>query len=85
MSGFSGHGCPETPDQSVLRTGNSNPETPGIRPDTPDTLSGHSELNPGHSGLDKEFHRKSPFKWWDCFLWFLWVLLSTTTMSTLED
>jgi hypothetical protein len=62
MSGYSGHRCPETPDQCVLRTGNSNPETPGIRPDTPDTLSGHSGLGPGHSGLDNEFHRKSLFK-----------------------
>jgi hypothetical protein len=59
MSGFFGHRSPETPDQWFLRTGNSNPETPGIRPDTLDTLSGHSVLRPGHSGLDTEFHRKS--------------------------
>jgi hypothetical protein len=54
--------CPrgsETPDQRVLWVGNSNSETPGIRPDTPDSLSGHSGLEPGHSGLDNEFHRKS--------------------------
>jgi hypothetical protein len=62
MSGFSRHRSPESPDQCVLRTGNSNPETPGIRPDTPDTLSGHSGLRPGHSGLDKEFHRRSLFQ-----------------------
>jgi hypothetical protein len=61
MSGYSGHRCPETPDQCVLRTGNSNPETPGICPDTPDTLSGHSGLGLGHSELDNEFHRKSLF------------------------
>jgi hypothetical protein len=42
MSGYSGHRHPETPDKCVLRIGNSNPDTPGIRPDTPDTLSGHS-------------------------------------------
>jgi hypothetical protein len=59
MSGFSGYRCPETPDQWFLRTGNSNPETLGIRPDTPDSQSGHSELRLGHSGLDTEFHRKS--------------------------
>jgi hypothetical protein len=51
-----------------LRIGNSNPETPGIRPDTLDTLSGHSGLRAGHSGLDTEFHRKSLFEWWDGFL-----------------
>jgi hypothetical protein len=56
MSGYSGHRGPETPDQTVLQTGNSNPDTPGIRPDTPDNLSGHSGLGPGHSGLDTEFH-----------------------------
>jgi hypothetical protein len=54
MSGYSGHQGPETPDQRVSQTGNSNPETPGIRPDTPDSLS-------GHSGLGSEFHRKSLF------------------------
>jgi hypothetical protein len=59
MSEYSGHRCPETPDQWVLRTGNNNSETPGIRPDTPDTLSGHSGLESGHFGLDSEFHRKS--------------------------
>jgi hypothetical protein len=37
-----------------LQTGNSDPETPGICPDTPDTLSGHFGLRPGHSGLDTE-------------------------------
>jgi hypothetical protein len=63
MSGYSGHLGPDTPDQRVLRTGNSNSETPGICPDTPDTLSGYSELEPGHSGLDREFHKKSLFKW----------------------
>jgi hypothetical protein len=61
MSGYSGHRGPETPDQRVLRIGNSNSETPGIRPDTPDSLSGHSGLEPEHSGLDSEFHRKSLF------------------------
>jgi hypothetical protein len=61
MSEYSGRWCPETPDQSVLRTGNSNPKTPGIRPGTPDTLSGHSGLGPGHSGLDREYYRKCPF------------------------
>jgi hypothetical protein len=58
MSGYSGHRCSETPDQSILRTGNSNPETSGIHPDTPDILSGHSGLEAGHSGLDSEFQRK---------------------------
>jgi hypothetical protein len=61
MSGYSGQRCLETPDQCVLQTGNSNPETPSIRPDTPDTLSGHFEQGPGHSGLDSEFQSKSPF------------------------
>jgi hypothetical protein len=63
MSEYSGHRCPETPDQRVLWTGNGNSETPGIYPDTPDTPSGHSGLKPGHSGLDSEFHKKSLFKW----------------------
>jgi hypothetical protein len=62
MSGYSGHLGLDTPDQRVLRTSNSNSETPGTRPDTPDTLSGYSGLEPGHSGLDSEFHRKSLFK-----------------------
>jgi hypothetical protein len=61
MSEYSGHQGPDTPDQRVLRTGNSNSETPGIRSDTPDTLSGHSGLEPGHSELDCEFHRKPLF------------------------
>jgi hypothetical protein len=61
MSGYSGHQGLDTPDQRVLRTGNSNSETSGIRPDTPDTLSGHSGLESGHSELDSEFHRKPLF------------------------
>jgi hypothetical protein len=61
MSGYSGRWCPETPDQSVLQKGNSNPETPGIRLDTPDTLSGYSGLGPRHSGLDREYYKKCPF------------------------
>jgi hypothetical protein len=39
MSGYFGQGSPDTPDQRVLRTDNSNSETPGIRPDTPDSYS----------------------------------------------
>jgi hypothetical protein len=61
MSGYSGHLGPETPDQRVLRTGNSNSETPGIRPNIRDSLSGHSGHLHGHSGLDSEFHRKPLF------------------------
>jgi hypothetical protein len=57
---YSGHLGPDTPDQRVLRIVNSNSETPDICSDTPDTLSG---LEPGHSGLDSEFHRKPLFKW----------------------
>jgi hypothetical protein len=38
MSGYSGHLGLETPNQRVLRIGNSNSETPGIRSDTPDSV-----------------------------------------------
>jgi hypothetical protein len=79
VSGNSGYMSPDIGvrrlrTRGVLQTGNSNPETPGLSPDTPDTLSGHSGLRPGHSGLDTEFHIEVPF--W-VVGWFLMIFVGS--------
>jgi hypothetical protein len=57
-SGYmSGSGVSRT--KLVLLIGNSNPDTPGIRPDTPDILSGHSGRVPDIPGWTLNFTFKS--------------------------
>jgi hypothetical protein len=67
--------------REIYLTGNKYPETPGICPDTPDFVSGHS--GPGVSGLTKDTLKT---RW--CKIdsqVFVWVLLSTSSKSKPAD